>query len=70
MKKIYACRKTAKLSQTYMAKLLGINLQTYSRKEMGKAKWKSDEMEIVLEEIRKTAPNVTYNIFFEDVVLT
>lgn len=63
--KLKGYRVMAGLTQKDMAEALGINVSSYSAKEIGKAKISIDESKKLYEFIKNKLPNVNFeDIFF------
>jgi len=68
LKQIVAYRKALKMTQGQMAEVVGLTSNWYGKKESGKKPWNSNEMQTIIDFIRKTYPDVTCDIFFNEVV--
>jgi len=69
MKQVAAYRKIVNMTQSQMAEVAGIAREGYNLREKERTSWRSTEMQKILIELRKTFPELTYDIFFEDAVL-
>ena len=68
-KQLIAYRKMINMSQTDMAKAIGICLTSYHLKETGKKDFTQSEMVSILNIIKKYNPNITIDeIFFSKTV--
>lgn len=64
-KQLIAYRKTLNMSQTDIARAIGICLTSYNLKETGKKDFTQSEMIAILNVIKKHNPNITVDeIFF------
>lgn len=67
---VAVCRRALNISQSKMAKMIGIGLTSYNLKENGKSGFNQFEMIKILEVFEKRGLNVTADqIFFEDRVI-
>lgn len=68
-RQLIAYRKTLNMSQTDMAKAIGMCLTSYNLKENGKSDFTQSEMRSILNVLKKHNPNVTIDeIFFSQSV--
>lgn len=68
-KQLIAYRKILNMSQTDMAKAIGIGLTAYNFKETGKSDFTQSEMLSIRDIIKKYNPNITIDeIFFSQSV--
>ena len=68
-KQLVAYRKILNMSQTEMAKYIGIGLTAYNSKETGKSDFTQSEMLSIRNVIKKYNPNITVDeIFFSQSV--
>ena len=61
---LIACRKELGWTQTDMAKVIGISLDSYYRKETGQIQFKQYEMQSIMEILKDLDENLTIEIVF------
>lgn len=67
---VAVCRRALNISQSKMAKLIGVGLTSYNLKENGKSGFNQIEMIKILDVFRNNGLNVTADqIFFENKVI-
>lgn len=67
---VAVCRRALNISQSKMAKLIGVGLTSYNLKENGKSSFNQIEMIKILEIFRNKGLNVTADqIFFKNEVI-
>lgn len=67
MTKVLFLRRGFGISQSYLAKILGISRPTLAKKEKGEADFNKSEIEIITPLFQKYNPNLTKDeIFFEN----